>query len=424
MRLLSRFAIAAALAVSVVPLQAASRLTYSIGGTATALRWPASAFPLAYTVDRRVVGSFGAATVEQAFDAWAAVPDAVISFKPMIVADGVKAKKDGLNSVSVADGMFANQGFIAVTTNWHDDAGSISEADIQLDPAAADASSFNAQAIIEHEVGHFLGLDHSAVLSSIMYPYVSRTTSTSLDSDDTIAIASLYSKGDRTLAGATLKGKVVGNEGAIFAAQVVAVNEQGEPVATGLTDSSGEFMLQGLPSGAYRVYAEPLDGPVEPRNLDGVYRAAKVTSFPTTFASTSPLHVSAGNVYGNLVVNSSGAPVQLNPKWVGIAAADSRDFTLVAAPVAVTPGQTFALAVGGDGFTSGMTTFEILNPAVQRISDFRYAANFAYANFHVADSSPAGSAIVWATSGNQSATLTGALRIVGSGSSRTRVARK
>jgi hypothetical protein len=423
MRPLSRFAVAAALAVSVVPLYAASSLTYSIGGAAKAVRWPASAFPIAVTVDRRVTDSFGLATVERAFDAWAAVPDVAVGFKPLTVVDGIRASQDNVNSVSMADGLFANQGFIAVTTNWYDDTATISEADIQIDPSAGNGS-YNVQSIVEHEVGHFLGLDHSAVLSAVMYPYVSRTTSTDLDSDDTIAIAGLYPKGNPTLTGATLKGKVVGNEGVIFAAQVVAVNERGEPVATGLTDASGEFMLQGLPTGDYRVYAEPLDGPVEPRNLDGVYRNARVTSFPTTFASASPLHVSDGNIYGSLVVNGSGAPVQLNPKWVGVAAADSSDFTLVAAPVTVRPGQTFALALGGDGFTSGMTTFEVLSPAVQRTSDFHYAANFAWANFHVADSASSGAAIVMARSGNESATLTGALRIVGSSSSRNRAARK
>jgi hypothetical protein len=423
MRPLNRFVIAAVLAASVVPLYAASSLTYSIGGTAKAIRWPTSAFPIAVTVDRRVADSFGLPTVERAFVAWAAVPDASISFKPLTLADGVKAKQDNINTVSMADGLFANQGFIAVTTNWYDDSATISEADIQLDPSAG-SGSYNVQSIVEHEIGHFLGLDHSAVLSAIMYPYVSRTTSTDLDSDDTIAIAGLYPKGNPSLTGATLKGKVVGNEGAIFAAQVVAVNERGEPVATGLTDAGGEFMLQGLPSGDYRVYAEPLDGPVEPRNLGGVYRSASVTSFPTTFASATPLRVTDGNLYGNLVVNGSGAPVQLNPKWVGVAAADSADFTLASAPVAVRAGQTFALAVGGDGFTSGMTTFEVLNPAVQRTSDFHYAANFAYANFRIADSASAGSAIVMATSGNESATLTGALRILASNALRTRAARR
>lgn len=423
MLLLSRFGLIAAIIAAVLPSLGASPLTYSIAGKPKAISWPASAFPIGYTIDRRFADAFGTATVEKAFDAWAAVPAASISFKPAAVRDGIRAAQDGVNTLSMADGLFANQGFIAVTTNWHDASGNISEADIQLDPSAG-SGPYGVQATIEHEVGHFLGLDHSAVLSSVMYPYVSRTSSTDLDSDDTTAIAALYPKLGPTFAGATIKGKVVGNDGGIFAAQVVALNDNGEPVATVLTNAGGEFVLQGVPDGVYRIYAEPLDGPVGPRNLDGIYRDAKVTSFPTTFATSSVIRVASGNVYGNLVVNSSGAPVQLNPLWIGTAATGSSDFTLNAATVDVRPGQSFSLAVGGDGFTSGMTTFEVMNPSVKRISDFRYAANFAFASFHVSDAASNASAVLLVTSGNQSATLTGGLRIVGSTGARTRVARK
>lgn len=423
MRPLKRLALAIAVALTAIPTFAASPLTYSFAGSPKAIRWPASAFPIHYTVDRRVADLFGLATVRNAFDAWASVPEAKISFVAPVVADGVKAAQDGANSVSMADGLFANQGFLAVTTNWHDSTGTINEADIQIDPSVS-GGSYNPQATVEHEVGHFLGLDHSAVLSAVMYPYVSKTTSTELDSDDRIAISSLYPKTDPTYAGATLKGKVMGNDGAIFAAQVVAVNDSGEPVATGLTDASGEFILLGVPDGSYRVYAEPLDGPVGPRNLDGVYRDAKVTSFPTVFAGGGTIRVTSGNVYGNIDIDGRGAPETLNPKWIGVADPSNPNFSLSSAPVNVMPGQTFALAVGGDGFTSGMTTFEVMNPNVKRISDFHYSTNFAFATFKVNENALGASAVVMVKSGNSAATLTGAVRIGGAGASRARVVRK
>jgi hypothetical protein len=58
-----------------------------------------------------------------------------------------------------------------------------------------------------------------------------------------------------------------------------------------------------------------------------------------------------------------------------------------------------------------MTTFSVLNPGFRRTSDFRYAANYVYATFTIAPDAPAGSAVILANSGNQEATLTGALRI-------------
>jgi hypothetical protein len=273
---------------------------------------------------------------------------------------------------------------------------------------------------LEHEIGHLLGLDHSAVLTSVMYPYVGKDGMPDLDSDDKIAIANLYPRADQTLTGATLKGRVVGNDGGIFAAQVVAVNNHGEPVATGLTDASGEFVLQAVPGGTYRLYAEPLDGPVDPRNLAGVWRGAKTISFPTRFVAGAPLVIENGKVYGNLLINDSGAPVRLNPKWVGASPGQTADFALLSMPSVIRPGQSVSIAVGGDGFTSGMTTFEVMNPGVKRIGDFRYASNFVYATFQIEPNATSGSSVILVTSGNESATLTGALRIDG-GSPPTRI---
>jgi Matrixin/Carboxypeptidase regulatory-like domain len=421
MRPFRRFAFVAVLAAAALPVAAAVRLTYSLGGTATAVYWSSSAFPIAYAIDQRVVDTFGRATVDRAFQSWADVPGASVAFAPSAVVQGTKAGKDGVNTVTLADDLFKSQGFIAVTTNWYDNSGRMTEADIQIDPSLNDGN-YNVQEAIEHEVGHLLGLDHSGVLTSVMYPYVCKSAVTDLDIDDEIAIADVYPKQDPLLSGGTLKGQVVGNSGGVFAAQVVAIDEDGQPVATALTDSGGQFVMRGVPPGTYRIYAEPLDGPVQPNNFAGVWRAAAVTSFPTQFADGGPIGVEAGRVYGNIVVNGGGAPSQLNPKWIGTAAANTANFNLNSTAVALTPGQTVELAVGGDGFTSGMTTFEVLNPGVQRVSDFHYASNFVYANFRVLPNAVPGSATVLAHSGNDSAALTGAVRVAGSVSGRTRVA--
>ncbi len=413
--------VVAALIAMAVPVYSAARLTYTLPGGTVAVFWPDTAFPIPYQIDRRAADMLSESTIDRAFAEWTKIPDASISFAPGGVVDGAKAGKDGHNTVSLIDDLFKNQHFIAVTTNWYDDSGRMTEADIQVDPIAAGAN-YNTQLLVEHEVGHLLGLDHSAVISAVMYPYVAKGGSTTLDSDDRIAIAGIYPKGDPAATGNTIKGQVVGNDGAIFAAQVVAINESGEPVATDLTNASGQFTLQGLPTGNYRIYAEPLDGPVNVANLSGVWRDARVVSFPTRFARTSAIHVEGGRIYGNVDVNSTGAPVTLNPRWIGAFPDGSTDVTLSSTLVILKPGQTTALAVGGDGFTSGMTTFTILNQGFKRISDFHYAANYVYATFSIAPDAPAGSTVVVVTNGNDSAMLTGALRI--EPSARPRMVRK
>jgi hypothetical protein len=90
-------------------------------------------------------------------------------------------------------------------------------------------------------------------------------------------------------------------------------------------------------------------------------------------------------------------------------------------PITVTAGQSVTIAVSGDGFISGMTTFDIPSPSFRRTSNFSYAGNYVYATFAVAPDAPPDSVTVFVTSGNQSAALTGAVRVVAA-SSRGRAA--
>jgi predicted Zn-dependent protease len=414
--------LAATIAVTVaLPAFSAARLTYQIKDAEVQVAWPQSSFPMRYEVDRRVVNATpeAAVTVDRAFAEWAAAIDTNVSFTNGGVRDGLTAGKDGHNTISLADDLFAGQRYVALTTNWYDDDGTMREGDIQLDPSAL-TGNYNLQQVVAHEIGHVLGLDHSAVISSVMYPYVGRGGTLALDSDDRVAITSIYPKADPSVRGATLKGRVTGDGGGIFAAQVVAVSDTGEPVATGLTNAQGDFVLDSIPAGRYRLYAEPLDGPVDIRNLSGVWQQAKLVSFPTEFAAGT-IDVQAGVIYGNLVVSTNGSS-KLNPRWIGASKAGTNDVSLAASAVVLRAGEQVSIAVGGDGFTSGMTTFEVLNPGFRRISDFRYSSNYASATFDIAADTVPGSAVILVRSGNETATLTGALRI--EGTPRARVARR
>lgn len=197
--------------------------------------------------------------------------------------------------------------------------GEILDADVLLRPAdpniafatpaalPGNPTAFDLESILTHELGHMLGFSHSAVWRAMMFPFApapgsflgDRPTMAAPDAplgaDDRAGLRVLYP-------GATPFGSISGfvtpanplslaglaepSPGrpvtGIFGAHVVAVDaDSGEVVAATLggwscnaadlpTRFDGFYIIEGLPLGRnYKVYAEPLDGPVMPGDVAG-----------------------------------------------------------------------------------------------------------------------------------------------------------
>ena len=131
--------------------------------------------------------------------------------------------------------------------------------------------------IATHEVGHFFGLDHSAVVAAIMFPFAA-VTKTQLSYDDVAAISLGYpSSSGQTFPAGSISGHVTLASAPVFGAHVYAESTSNlqlfqlpnivkSAVGT-MSKPDGTYTITGLPADNYVVYAEPLDGPVENGNI-------------------------------------------------------------------------------------------------------------------------------------------------------------
>jgi hypothetical protein len=138
-------------------------------------------------------------------------------------------------------------------------------------------SGQDLQTIATHEIGHFLGLDHSAIVKSMMFPFAPDRLVT-LSYDDAAGIDALYPvSGNVSDECVSSMGVISGNvtfasSGGVFGAHVFAgsttdavyapwASLRKSPIGA-VTRSDGSYCITGLPPDTYLVTAEPLDGPM------------------------------------------------------------------------------------------------------------------------------------------------------------------
>ncbi len=147
----------------------------------------------------------------------------------------------------------------------------ITDADIEFNPKEQFSTStpplaghFDIQSTATHEIGHMLGLNHSGIAHTIMFPFGDTKVTgqqRNLAVDDAAGIAFIYAAPNFPTLTGKISGKVTLNGSGIFASHVVAVDSTtGAAVLDGLTNSDGTYELVGLPPGSYYVLALPLAG--------------------------------------------------------------------------------------------------------------------------------------------------------------------
>ncbi len=200
----------------------------------TTLRWANNA--ASYQISTGLSGSQFTAgqlsaiesTIQNAFAAWTSAPNTSVSVTwksgtlpaPLIANDGHNVICFNCSDAAFSDANGSTTDTLAVTNISYQITSQgefLYDTDILFNPAvrfvlpptagAANGSTISLQTVATHEVGHFLGLDHSAVQRAVMFPYIS-TLITTLSYDDVAAISSLYPKATPDYATGWLSGTI------------------------------------------------------------------------------------------------------------------------------------------------------------------------------------------------------------------------
>jgi hypothetical protein len=172
----------------------------------------------------------------------------------------------------------------AATFEISSQTGAILESDIFLNSifqwSVADngeTNRFDVESILVHEIGHLLGLGHSALgetqvqaggrgilgKAAVMFPIAygrGSVADRTLKPDDIAGIRDIYgtTEADRRLG--AIAGRVTLNGQGVYGAHVTAFNPVTGDLVSGFSlSTSGSFVIAGLEPGLYVVRAEPLD---------------------------------------------------------------------------------------------------------------------------------------------------------------------
>jgi hypothetical protein len=270
----------------VVPAAAYLKLGTRVGNRTVTLAW--RQFPIRYFVTNRDVDGVTApqfqTAVQRAFDNWHAVPNTQTSSQFVGFTQASPTSGDGMTVLGFQNRPDLDRTLAATTFFIDTTTGEIVESDIFFNSsfpwstaAAGITRRYDVGSIAQHEIGHLLGLSHSALgetelgaggrrvlgAESVMFPIsfsAGDINDRTLKADDIAGISDIY--GNQTFQRQTgsVSGTVTKNGKGVLGAHVVAFNPASGKLVGGFTLSDdGSFVIAGLEPGPEVLRAEPLD---------------------------------------------------------------------------------------------------------------------------------------------------------------------
>ena len=220
----------------------------------------------------------------QAFMTWENVPTASIAFEFGGFTSAAPDEDDDLSVLGFQahpelDRVLGSTSFIVDVFS-----GSIIESDIFFNSifqwsvsATGDPNRFDLRSVATHEIGHFLGLGHSAIGETELRPEGGRRVLGSaavmfpislgrgviadreLQPDDIAGVSDLYPDGDFRDTTGIISGRVRMNNAIVKGAHVVAFNSQTGTLVGNFSMADSSFRIAGLSPGPYLIRVEPID---------------------------------------------------------------------------------------------------------------------------------------------------------------------
>ena len=357
------------------------------------------------------------AALHSGFEAWEELEGSAITFSYGGTTEASVAALDYTNLISFQDDSFDfGSGVVAVTLTYYPrnlESPPIVDADILFNPNQNFSSdgapgTFDLQSVATHEIGHLLGLDHTAIVSATMNPLAGLgvTFFRVLQTDDRIACSVLYPEPGFSRSTGGIAGSVLLEGAGVFGAHVVALDEEGRAVTSALSGEDGSYRISGLSPGSYRLYAEPLDGPMVERNVVKPRNSPDFnTRFSTTFLGSgpdsqvgAPVAVAAGSTLADQDISLSPAALpHLNLDDPSLGARLAR-------------GASESIRVFGDGLGFGSRYF-LLGEGIVLESPRTIGGSGAEIRVKVDGGAPLGSRSLLVEKGDALAALSGGLDV-------------
>lgn len=285
-RLVALAVVACACAAAAPAIDAYLKLGSRVGDRVVTLRW--ERMPVRYFITDSGVPGVTAqqfqSVVGRAFDTWNGVETAETSSEFVGLTPAPPLDQDSMSVLGFLnrpelERVLAATSFLVDTTT-----GAILESDIFFNSAfpwsvasAGESGRFDVESIALHELGHLLGLGHSALgetevrpggrrvlaAEAVMFPIAfsaGTIEGRTLKADDIAGMSDVYPSADFRRERGSISGRVTKNGTGVTGAHVTAFHlETGQFVAGFTLTDEGTYTIGGLEPGPYVLRVEPLD---------------------------------------------------------------------------------------------------------------------------------------------------------------------